>query len=201
MRAFELVFGILVLPVFLLNLAGGVVSGLWLAYLGDWRSIGFGFLVALISRFLTVAFIPGVLVFGGISAGCFTKNWNVPGLLFLFLSNVYVSAITIAWCLGVLVFFHERATALTFIPLLIWSYGAATGVLAGMAQKDGEPTTVFNAVFLQIAYIAAIIEIIFFRPLWIEVAVYFCAVMCIPIMFSTMIAYCNHRHLVAPAKA
>ena len=53
------------------------------------------------------------------------------------ISSLYTAALIAAWGIGILAyFFRSRATAHSIIPLLIWSYGVASGPWSFLASKD-----------------------------------------------------------------
>jgi hypothetical protein len=52
------------------------------------------------------------------------------------ISSLYTAALIAAWGIGILYFFASRATAHSIIPLLIWSYGVASGPWSFLASKD-----------------------------------------------------------------
>lgn len=144
-------------PLLVLNVLGGIVSGVWLAVIGQWGAIGYGLFFGLAgSVALSLAMLPG-LVFAA-PAVYFEKRGNRAGLLTIgLLSVMYTMAVISAWCTFILVFFAHRATNMSgLIALLIWSYGVALGPLMWMSKSeaqsgnDASSVTTFAA---QIAYV------------------------------------------------
>lgn len=199
MRALMLIANAFMIPVFLLNLLGGVVGGVWLAALGDWGSIGWGVGAMAVGGFaVSIALLPGVLL-AGPAVLCINKGWNVPAYGLLLLSNSYTSAVMAAWCLGTLLFFGGRATTDSAIPLLLWSYSVGTGVWTWLARKDsqggGGEASLVSAFFLQIAFIIAMTMIYFFRPSVIDIAVAIVVVMGLNVVVAFMSAIGIHRQM------
>src|SRR3546814_18029625 len=83
---------------------------------------------------ISFAMLPGMLLAG--PAVMMAKKGIKSGFyLFGFLSAVYTFGVLTAWCLFVLFFFSPRGRESAGVPLLLWSYGAATGPIAYLAQK------------------------------------------------------------------
>ena len=75
-----------VVPLSLLNIFGGVVSGVWLAILGEWRVIGTGVLALFVSGMaLGLAMMPG-LIFSLPAAAMLERGNKIGGYIFTFLS-------------------------------------------------------------------------------------------------------------------
>ena len=63
MKPILMLFTALGIPLAILNMLGGVVSGIWLALLGEWGSIGYGVLAMVFSGFvLGIALMPSLLL-------------------------------------------------------------------------------------------------------------------------------------------
>lgn len=58
-------FEMLSLPFVILNLFGVIVAGIWLAILGDWRSIGYGIAIMIVSTFLLSIVLWFAIIFIG----------------------------------------------------------------------------------------------------------------------------------------
>ena len=70
MESFARLLSVLAVPLSILNIFGGIVSGIWLAILGEWGLIGYGILALLVSGMgLGIAMAPG-LIFAGPAAAC-----------------------------------------------------------------------------------------------------------------------------------
>jgi hypothetical protein len=154
-------------PLTLLNILGGITSGIWLAVLRDWGTLGLGlgffFFSTLILGFVLT---PSLLL--AAPAAYYAEKGKTLGLIFFgTLSSLYVVALITVWCCGVLFLFVRDASAATIIPRLIWSYGVATGPWGYMASKDrgssdegvGSTFAVFMA---ELAYLVIMLVVIFF---------------------------------------
>jgi hypothetical protein len=163
MEALARLFSALSIPLVLINMLGGVVSGIWLAILGEWGSIGYGLLFLFVGAFtIGLALLPG-LVLAGPAAYFHEKGVKSGFYFFAFLSSLYTIAVITVWCCIVLWFFTGRADSSSIIPILIWSYGAATGPLSYLAQKDlqsGNPYAAISTFFAQIAFLVAVVLIL-----------------------------------------
>jgi uncharacterized membrane protein YhaH (DUF805 family) len=145
-----------IVPLILLNFFGEIVSGIWLAILGEWWAIGYG-IVALLATPLLGLISAGGLLFGLPGGLLIDKERPVLAFPFLALSHVYICVVITVWCIFVFFLFMDEAASDTFWPLLIWSYGAALGPWMYMAQKEeqvggGNAATIVTF-FAQVAYI------------------------------------------------
>lgn len=153
----QAVVTLFMLPLILLNFFGGVVSGIWLAVLGEWRAIGYGVGAFLLSHFaLSIVLMPGLL-FAAPAVALANNGKILLAMPFILLGQLYTYAVICIWCMGVFIFFMSDATNVTFWPLLIWSYGVALGPWMFLAQKDAQAGTgegsIMTTFFAQVAYI------------------------------------------------
>lgn len=153
-------------PLMILNILGDVVSGIWLAFLGEWGAIGRGILFFVVSTWLLgFALMPSLLLTA--PAAYYAERGKTFGLVcFGALSSLYILALITIWCCSILFLFLKDATASSLIPRLIWSYGVATGPWVYMASKDqgpaGEGFASTLATFLaELAYLVIMLLVIF----------------------------------------
>jgi len=154
------------IPLMVLNILGGIVSGIWLAVLRDWGTIGLGIGLFLVSTLLLgLALMPSLLL--AAPAALFAERGKMIGLVFFStLSSLYILALITVWCCGILFLFLKDATAANLIPRLIWSYGAATGPWAYMASKGPDPDAqgfgpMFATFLAELAYLILMLIVIF----------------------------------------
>ena len=153
-------------PLMLLNILGGITSGIWLVALRDWRTLGLGISFFFISTLiLGIALMPSLLL--AAPAVYFAERGRMVGVAFFgALSSLYTLALITIWCCGVLFLFVRDANAAHIIPRLIWSYGIATGPWGYMASKEPDPEDGAAgsaiAVFLaEVAYLLIMVLVIF----------------------------------------
>jgi hypothetical protein len=156
--------GLLAVPIAVLNMAGGLVSGIWLAILGKWSTIGLGIAILVLGAFaISVALIPS-FIFAG-PAIYFSERNKTLFLVFGFLNMAYTMLVISFWCCIILIVFTQKADGSSFMPLLIWSYGVATGPLAYMASKEaqgGINYSMISTFFAQVAYLIVVIAFLLF---------------------------------------
>ncbi len=186
------IMGLLSPPLMLLNMLGGIASGIWLAILGQWGIIGYGIAMLFIGVFaLCLLMMPGLLL--AAPAAMLAEKENKIGLYFFgFLSALYTVAVLTVWCVGIMYFFAQQANANSYIPTLIWSYGAATGPLTYMAQKEmqggGGEASLIATFFAQVAYIISAIIAIFLPVTIIDIVIIFGGIMVIGLIFQFRMA-------------
>jgi hypothetical protein len=166
-------------PLMILNLFGGIISGIWLAILGEWGKIfrGIFFVVAASSIAIPIALIPS-LIFTAPMAMAMNRGKKVLEILFASLSFLYKNALITIWCIWVMWFFVRSANESSLIPLLIWSYGVATDPWMWLAQKDHNEFAIFSTLFAEAAYIIGMV-LFFLGATLGTIAVVFGAIMLI----------------------
>ncbi len=166
MKALMGLIAVLSVPLMILNMLGGLVSGIWLAILGEWSVIGGGiFLLFVSSWLLGFALMPSLPLY--VSAIYCGKKGKTFGLFcFSALGSLYIYALITVWCCGILYLFVKDATVSDLVPRLIWSYGAATGPWGYMAYKDRDSAgelsgSAIATIASQFSYIVLMLLIIF----------------------------------------
>lgn len=164
MTKIHLLFAPLGVVFLALNVLGDVISGIWLAAIGQWWAIGIGIIGLFSSHFaISILLTPGTLI--ALPAAALEQKRRL-GLAKLFagLSSLYTSALIAAWGAGVLLFFGTRAAPNSAVPLLIWSYGVATGPWGFLASKDqqagGNEYSAMATFFLQVGYVVAAVVLL-----------------------------------------
>lgn len=193
MKALTAIITALSVPLIILNMLGAIVSGIWLAVLGQWRPIGFGILSFFVSSFLlSFAMMPGLLLVA--PAAWLAEKGKILGVVFFgTLSNLYNVALVTLWCCGVLYFLVTDATDSTLIPRLIWSYGVATGpwsYFASQERGDGsEGFASFVAVFFaQLAYLVIMFLVLFTSITLLGAVEIFASFMLVGLVVQTTVA-------------
>lgn len=148
MKVISRIIEILAIPIMILNFGGGIIGGIWLAFLGEWKLIGIGALLLFTSHwFLSLLMMPGSLI-SGVAISFAEKNKFIL-YLFGFLSQIYTNILIIATC--VLAFFicssyYSESIGVNYIPYLLWSWGMALRPWHFFASK--EPDNVFTMITL-----------------------------------------------------
>lgn len=191
MKALMTMFSALGVLFMVLNSLGGIVSGIWLAVLGEWWAIGLGILNVLFSTFIiSIALIPSIPLAAG--ALTFGRRSKVALFAFGLLSSLYVVAVMTAWCVGVLYVFASQADSSSWIPLLLWSYGIATGPWSYMAAKEaqggGGEGSIAAAFFAQVAYLAMVVVGVVAGASMITLTKIFVGVMLVNVAIQMVIA-------------
>jgi hypothetical protein len=169
MKMINKILEILTIPILILNMLGGIIGGIWLAFLGEWRLILIGILLVFTSHFyLSILMLPGLL-FVPIGVHFFEKK-NPLGYLFGCLSQFYTNLLIVATCafaFFICTSFYGGESKFGLIPYLLWSWGMAMGPWQFFQSK--EPDNEFSAITLfsaMIFYFLFLISI-FLGPIFI----------------------------------
>lgn len=130
----------LVLCLALLNTFSGIVSGIWLAFSGEWGAIGLGFVFAFAMPLAwTIASLPSMGIAFFLFGGSATPNRALlaGGFVLALWNGVLISG----WTLLIFVFFAGRVAEGTTIPLLLWGYSTTMAPLAYMASTEPPDST------------------------------------------------------------
>lgn len=155
------------IPLLILNMLGGIVSGIWLGILGEWSAVCLGLFFYIVSTpVLSLALIPSML-FTVPGTFCAHRGKTFVFVCLLALGSLYVLTLVTIWCCGILFLFVKGATASSLIPRLIWSYGVATGPWAYMTSKypQGEGLASIVATFFAALAYLVIMLLVLFTPI------------------------------------
>lgn len=182
-------FQALALPFMVLNMLGGIVSGIWLAFLRDWASIGYGVASLFVSAIgLSLVLMPG-MIFTAPTAYFAAKGRLFLALIFGSISNLYTAAVITVWCCGVLFAFLRGSAESNFLPRLLWSYGIALSPWSYMASKEGESWGASLLTFTaQIAYVAVAFMIFFASVTGVEVVMVFAGIMALGLIVQMFLS-------------
>jgi hypothetical protein len=180
---------VLMVPLVVLNIFGAIVSGIWLAVLGQWGAIGIGLLAMFVSSFvLGIAMLPQLAI-GAPAVWCIDKGYKIVGYFFGFLAGAYLYALITLWSGGVLWTFMGKVTTHSqLFPMLVWSYGVATSPWSYMASRESQggdgSTAVFTVLFMQLGYLLMMLMILFSNPTFYEAMQAFVAVMVLGVLIQ-----------------
>jgi|ERR1700733_447441 len=176
---------LLSIPIIVLNSLGGIVAGIWLIVLGKWSAFFLGLFAVFFSSWaLGIALLPSIGL-GVLGLSFLEKKQKTFGYFFAFLGQLYTYSLLSAWCVGVLQIFLANSDTSSKIPLVIWSYGVATGPWTWMAQQEqrsgDSPGSVLIAFFAQVGFIAMMMMVLFFDASVTAAAEAFAAIMLVPL--------------------
>lgn len=183
---------ILAIPFTVLNLLSGIVSGIWLIFLGEWSMVGIGILSMLVSGMvLGFVMLPG-LIFDAPAIYLTNKGYKLSGYFFGFLSILYTICVLTIWCILVLVYHTKQAEQNSIIPILFWSYNVAIVPIAWLAKKDSQSGNEYATImtfFIGAAYILNILVILLVGVSPPDILFLFAFVMLIGAAFQFLISY------------
>ena len=149
----------LIIPFIILSVFGGIVSGIWLAILGEWGVIMRGIITIVISSFaISIALMPTLLLYKP-TAKALEKGKNKLGLFLGSLSLLYIIALVTVWCVWIMWSFTSLNNHNAIIPIAIWSYGVALAPWMYLSSKESSGSQAVTT-SAQIAYIVGIIMLL-----------------------------------------
>ena len=189
---------LIVTPLMVLNLFGGIVSGIWLAVLGEWSLIFKGIAATVIAPFpLGLILLPS-LVFVIPAAPLIERGKIIMASPFILMTMTYTVGVMSVWCAAVFYYFIHDVSSETAVPTLIWSYGVAVGPWTFLGQKDlqSDPNSkVMISVFIaQVGYVVTGSIFLFGGSTIDELAIIFFGIMMVTILIQFLIAVIEERH-------
>ncbi|NPU82979.1 MAG: hypothetical protein HPY65_00715 [Syntrophaceae bacterium] len=127
------------IPIIILNMVGGFIGGIWLAFLGEWKLIGIGLLLLFTSHWIiSILLMPTIPI--GLLSFHFLKKKNILGHFFGFLSILYTNFLIIGSCYVAFLictsFYTEATINYKLIPYMLWSWGMALGPWQYLSSKE-----------------------------------------------------------------
>lgn len=187
---------IISVPLILLNLFGGIISGIWLLVIGNWKLVALSFLIGMIA--------PGILGFLMLLPGIFAapaiaiqNNKSLKWLVYILMFASMFLNVLIMCIWGIIVFSYitYNADMKTFIPLYLLSYVVATSPFAYMASKEPADSAghIYNFWF-QVAYLLLIIIITLIGLSAVQALVVLLVIMLVPIIINFYIYLSEQKY-------
>ena len=199
MRALTALMTAFLVPMILLNLLGGIVGGLWLIILGIWAPIGVSLGILFAGSFaLGFLLMPSVIFSIPAAKVAERGNTGIAALIGIF-ALLYTTVLIVAWAFMTLKAFAGMGPDAAQWPLMLISYGAATGPWAYMASKeeranpDGVQHSAIHVFFLSAGYIVAMGARLFASASFATCLRILIATMVIGLILQGMIAAAEHR--------
>jgi hypothetical protein len=142
------------LPIAVLHYMAAIIGGLWLAFLGDWTLVAFGFLVNVTARrFATIPLIPSILL--GVAANRAVAEGRLAGLGLSVLASLWTHLVIGAWC-GFLFMFMMSDARVPTLPYALWAFSASIGPWHDLPEQPQAATTPITFACLGTALMAAV---------------------------------------------
>jgi len=164
---------LLIIPFVIINSLGGIISGVWLAFLGEWWALGVGVVVLVAGHYLMpLSLAPQVVALG--PAILLLKKSKILAAPFFFFGIVITNLVVSGWCLAIFWYYLSRSSEDSQIPFLLWSYGIAT---TPWLRMDDSVASNFSSFFALTAYIVAMIIALFFHTDFADIVYVFLSIM------------------------
>jgi hypothetical protein len=194
-KTFEIFTAILGLPVvIILILTNDIISGIWLAILGEWELIISGILFAFfIPYFLSVLMLPRFLL-APLALYFYEKKNLLLGFIFGFINLVYVNILIVCTCIFAFLYvsdFYNGNISVNYIPYLSWSYGIGLGPWFFIGSKERDNVFVMFTLYISfLLYTIFLISIFIFSEPKLEIVAILVLIQTIIIPFIlTLISY------------
>lgn len=125
-------------PIMLLNMFGGIIAGIWLAFLGEWRLIFLGLaLICTAHWVIGLLMLPGLLI---LPLAAYLGQRKSP-LVYLVgaASQFYTNLLMVGTCAAafyVCTSYYGGQSKLGLLPYVLWSWGMALGPWQFLASKE-----------------------------------------------------------------
>ena len=129
------------IPVMILNLLGGIVSGIWLIFLGKLGLVVWAILIYIISVYgISLLLMPGLLLALPMQWALETRRY-VLAYFFGPLSTLWTYVVMTAYCVWSFLFIINNHDSGSIWPYLLLGYSVATAPWGYMASKEGPDST------------------------------------------------------------
>ena len=134
----EGILGLLFLSIFLFNMLGGIVGGIWLLFLGQWPIVLGGFLASItMPSWFCLISLPSLGLMALVMF--FHKRSNKLGVAIIgLIAGLFDSFLIIGWITLVFAFFLiiSIRNDIKIVPILLFSYSVSTSPIIYMASKE-----------------------------------------------------------------
>jgi hypothetical protein len=198
MRSISTFLAALSVPIGLLNIFGGIIAAIWLICLGIWKPIGVSFGLLFVGAWiLSIALMPNLIF--AIPAAKAAEKGHVGTAVFIgFFSMLYTAAVMVVWSFNIMKTYSHMGPVSAQWPLLLLSYGAATGPWAYMASKEsqgphGNPHSAIWMLFLSVGYAIAAGARLFSHAPFHTCLLILGICMIIGLIFQCLVVFEEHR--------
>jgi len=150
---------VLIVVIWIVNALGGIISGIWLAIVGEWGAILLGFAMSLgMPRAFTLVTLPSLGLMAWIGPAIEEGNRDKVFVLGS-IASLYESSVLVAWSAIVFFSLALEAEPGTLVPRLIWAYATTMSPLAYMASKEppGDPGAAKGLILGQLGYMVCLV--------------------------------------------
>ncbi len=171
------------------------MGSIWLAILGEWWALISAVFSMIVGIFACgILLMPG-LIFGAPGVLLQSKVGLLPRLAsypLLILAFLWTYLVMLAWAVGNLFYFYEKASLENLIPMMLVAYGVATAPWSSMAEKEGstdpDSSAPMTAFFLQVASATVLISLLIFHSTFNMALIGFIAVMISCLLIQAVMA-------------
>lgn len=152
-------------PIIILNVGSGIVGGIWLIILGEWKLFGIGIILLFTSPWiLSVLMMPSLAIAAAAMYLYAKKNplRHIAGYIAQLYTNILI-VLTCGIAFALCTKFYSGNIGFGLIPYLLWSWGIALGPWQFFASK--EPDNEFTMITL---FSASVFYLLFLSSLFIS---------------------------------
>jgi hypothetical protein len=161
------------IPIMILNMAGGIIGGICLAILGEWRLIGIGLLFLFTFHWILAILLMVNLPIAGIAVYCY-KRKSILGHLFGFISQLYINILIVGTCVFAFYIcssFYKGYIGFGFLPYLLWSWGMALGDWQYLASSEPDNEFAVITIFSASVFYFLFLISIFISPILVLIII------------------------------
>jgi hypothetical protein len=138
----------ILMPLIILNIFSGIVGGIWLAIIGQWKLIVAGLVLSFVMPWIySIVSLPAMGL-GMLASSAGERGYKISAFILISLASIYNYALLAGWTLLVLLFFIRNIESGSFVPYLLGGYATAMSPLGYMASKEPPDSTGTSLGFL-----------------------------------------------------
>jgi hypothetical protein len=157
------VIEILVLPVAFMNIFSGIVGGIWLLILWEWRLLLIGLILTFTAHWYLSLILMLSTPFEIIAIKLYERNSKLS-YLFSYFILLYYNILISASCIVAFIIctkFYDGEISISLVPYVLWAWAMALGPWRFLATYGGKPDSsttimIFSASILYLFFITSV---------------------------------------------
>ena len=130
------IFALATFPIMLLNVAGGLIGGLWLIIVGKWGLVLLAFIAGFFGTWILGLFLLPSMIFALPLVWAAKHKYNFLVLVFGALASLWTYIVMTFWCTSAFLFVLSNFDGGSIWPYLLLGYAISAGPWTYMASQE-----------------------------------------------------------------